>query len=485
MIKGIGFGLLLTIIICGCFFNSHAANRDSLIVDLSYGQSTPSDSLRLYMGDVFLYDKSPDCFYPEVKGKKRFRFAIPVNAECGYFWFTVKRRTSGPGDMQIIGYQFWETGDSIRINVSHRETNAGIYATSTFSGKGALKYTLWEKMNKIHMEQMVETKGFNGNIIDGVPDSLSLTQNAQLRFLEQNRNLVSPLSYNVFRANLLYSAFNQKMARIEVFLREHKLNKQDSSLFIDGFKKRFYPLNIGGIADGGLSSSFEFVAAASRAFHLLGQLDTTGRALSVEFNEIVNSGLSKDVQEALIINYFLRSGRSQELKSIYDSACKLFVNENNLSLLRQIWLRNSEVPANVEFTKLNGEKLKLSDLKGKIVLIDLWFNGCGGCAVYYANVLSKLEHSGLLKKGIEVLSINVDKSPLVWKTGLKGGLYSSDNAINVFTNGLAFNHPFIKAYDIQWLPTVMLIDKKGKIVSYNSSELLKYDSLVELLEKLI
>lgn len=54
-----------------------------------------------------------------------------------------------------------------------------------------------------------------------------------------------------------------------------------------------------------------------------------------------------------------------------------------------------------------------------------------------------------------------------WEEGLKKGIYSSANDINLSTNGLGYKHPIIEFYHYEGFPQLLLIDKKGNIISSN------------------
>lgn len=114
------------------------------------------------------------------------------------------------------------------------------------------------------------------------------------------------------------------------------------------------------------------------------------------------------------------------------------------------------------FYDLNGKKVQLSSFKGKVLLIDAWFNGCAGCSEFH-QVFEK-EIYPLFKKNdrFVVLSINVDSDKGRWLSALKTGRYSSPGYIDL-TTGDWFNGPFMKYYGVTAAPFLMLIDAKGII----------------------
>ncbi|HEX8277761.1 MAG TPA: TlpA disulfide reductase family protein [Segetibacter sp.] len=112
----------------------------------------------------------------------------------------------------------------------------------------------------------------------------------------------------------------------------------------------------------------------------------------------------------------------------------------------------------------NGAKtIALSDLKGKVVLLDFWIKNCGACiqSVTHLNELN----SKFKNKSFEILSINS---------------YDSKEDISWFCNKHKTNYPILikgkevaEKYGVSTFPTFFIIDKTGKIIyskpGYNSA----------------
>lgn len=104
-----------------------------------------------------------------------------------------------------------------------------------------------------------------------------------------------------------------------------------------------------------------------------------------------------------------------------------------------------------------GEEIKLSDLKGKPVLLDFWATWCGPCAVE-APIVDRLSRR-FEKKGLVVLGVNTSDSP---------------EAIRAYTRkkGLSYrmvNDPHGKAqeaYGVKQLPSLVVIDRQGNVQAF-------------------
>lgn len=116
----------------------------------------------------------------------------------------------------------------------------------------------------------------------------------------------------------------------------------------------------------------------------------------------------------------------------------------------------------LEGTTIDGKSFRLSSLRGKPVVLHYWATWCEPCK-QDMKLLRRLQ-AGYQKAGLQLVGVNVDVTrdladgylqqvPLPWvQLFEEGGLESS---------GLA------KAFGVQTLPTMMLIDKAGKVVRHN------------------
>ena len=102
---------------------------------------------------------------------------------------------------------------------------------------------------------------------------------------------------------------------------------------------------------------------------------------------------------------------------------------------------------------LEGNTIKLSELRGKVVVLNFWFTRCGPCIQELPNLnnLTK-EFEG---KNVEFLAITFNKKDLVEQ-------FLEENS---FDYKIAANaNDVITMYGIESYPTSIVINKKGEIV---------------------
>lgn len=113
--------------------------------------------------------------------------------------------------------------------------------------------------------------------------------------------------------------------------------------------------------------------------------------------------------------------------------------------------------------------LKLSDLRGKVVLMDFWAPWCGPCRRGFKYL--KPLHNTYSAKGFEVIAVYTDKKEdrESWLKTIKDEDISTWHHVKIAENMLpnkATANDIRSKYYVQAIPHKVLIDRQGKMVKY-------------------
>ncbi|GAA4847487.1 TlpA disulfide reductase family protein [Algivirga pacifica] len=107
----------------------------------------------------------------------------------------------------------------------------------------------------------------------------------------------------------------------------------------------------------------------------------------------------------------------------------------------------------------DGKELKLSDLRGKVVMIDFWASWCQPCRLENPNVVEAYKQYN--DKGFEVFSVSLDQNEDKWKEAIKEDNLLWNNHVIDLENIAG------SAYNVMTIPSTFLIDAEGKIIAKN------------------
>ncbi|MBR1792188.1 MAG: TlpA family protein disulfide reductase [Bacteroidales bacterium] len=109
-----------------------------------------------------------------------------------------------------------------------------------------------------------------------------------------------------------------------------------------------------------------------------------------------------------------------------------------------------------------GKERKLSDLRGKVVLLDFWASWCGPCRKENPNVVKI--YNQYHNQGFEIYSVSLDKSKDAWLNAIKADGLVWENHVSDLNGWTSTGG---RAYGISSVPATVLIDRDGKIVARN------------------
>lgn len=117
-------------------------------------------------------------------------------------------------------------------------------------------------------------------------------------------------------------------------------------------------------------------------------------------------------------------------------------------------------PPDFKTNDISGQTLKLSEFKGKIVLLDFWATWCPPCRVEIPNLLEI--NRQFKNKNFVLISVSLDRDIPLAKQFVKE---KEMNWLHVIDRESSSS--IASLYEIEYIPATFIIDGKGKIVARN------------------
>lgn len=127
-----------------------------------------------------------------------------------------------------------------------------------------------------------------------------------------------------------------------------------------------------------------------------------------------------------------------------------------LALAAYVLLARPAAPA-VDFTTLDGERISMRDLRGKVVFVNFWATSCATCIKEMPDVIKTYER--FAPRGFELLAIAMSYDPPEYVRN-----YAQQHRLP-FKVVLDTQGRIAAAFDnVNLTPTAVLIDKNGRVL---------------------
>ncbi|MDT3401051.1 TlpA family protein disulfide reductase [Mucilaginibacter terrae] len=441
-----------------------------------------ADTLTLVLhGPFFSYQTDPEKYSPQtlttIPNKNgEFKFKIVAGTSPFHISLFLSSKRNGQlgliNEAEISNYLI-EPGDSINVVFAgHKQV---------YTGKGKTifeaQYTLQQSDIDERLLKADKPYSFVREPLRWLSQKDSL-MNIQLTVLEKFRPSLSDITFSVLRADLIGSNRAFVYSRIS-------------------YSKPFF--SSGTILDKNLDSLCrmlvlrpDYISINDRSILAPKYVDYLYKKLQIE---VKYGRLKNDSDVRAGHNYFdaiknqftgvlrdkLLAWWLLELASINDLQPQYLANAMEL-MQTPVFIKIAEelkatftkgqLVEDYGFTDAKGKIVHLSDFKGRVIVIDLWFSGCTGC-VRVAENMPLVEKVFEKRKDVVFLSISIDRDKNKWlksiskeHEGQDYTHYTTPSTVYIYTGGTAGKNSFIKKYvPGNSYPSILLVDKKRRMFS--------------------
>ncbi len=451
-----------------------------------HGGQSGKDSLRIFFVDnlITVYKSgmtSPTkrSFFVRTDEKGQFSFRLPyaIN-EVGAISFQLfgNKKNLGSRIVQLTDpvypYYYVENSDSIRMNINITGEETAI----RFSGMGSKKYSLADnlvKVKKLNLFEEIDHESktnFEDNL-NKVINSSHVFKALASDLLDYYKHDISSDAYQLIKADIFYNIDKYLLGQFSQFYFANNKIKVKTAYTqylssIEPFLKELAPLSIEYV-----SYIFERTIFDLRIKH--NQYNYNGTELYKALKNKYDGVLRDKLITYYLCSKWARNG-SEVNKGEYNNLLNDAYNLIQYQELKDILAANIQkyskgsLAYNFALPDLNGDIVKLQDFKNKVVLLHIYSTICSGCRIFAKTLKDEVLPEFRNNPNVVFVAISIEENRDRWLKNVQEGHNASQKyEVNLYTDGKGRDHPYIKYYNINSVPTIFLIGKDSKV--YNSS----------------
>jgi thiol-disulfide isomerase/thioredoxin len=152
---------------------------------------------------------------------------------------------------------------------------------------------------------------------------------------------------------------------------------------------------------------------------------------------------------------------SDPVKTLHTHVASM-IESKKIAEMRNNVVRTGSVPPEIALPSPKGDTIRLSSIKGKVVLLDFWASWCSPCRMENPNLVAN--YKKYHDQGFEIFQVSLDKTRENWLQGIKDDKLGSW----IHVSDLKFwQSSVVPLYGIQGIPANFLLDREGKVITNN------------------
>jgi thiol-disulfide isomerase/thioredoxin len=295
--------------------------------------------------------------------------------------------------------------------------------------------------------------------VDGQADELILYTNRYtnyVMFWVENEEINMSLKAGEFKKGLIKGSATEDENKHMIAVKEQLTKRQDSLV-------KALKADTNADTRKSLQGQLKYTEEQSRQFDRDYVRSHPGSIISANLLSIYASTWGRDTTSAL---YMHMSPEIKETRQGQEVSDYIALNKN---------IKVGDHFADFEQQDSAGNKVKLSSLKGKYILIDFWASWCGPCRAENPTLVKT--YQAYKNKGFVILGVSLDDNKVNWLSALKQDKLEWANVSDLRGD----KNRAALIYGIMGIPDNFLIDDKGIIIARN----LRGEKLEEKLKELM
>jgi hypothetical protein len=404
-----------------------------------------------------------------------FSFQAPVSGKGYSFSLTDSRDDSRPGVLRVYKYPI-NACDSLHVIMDVKET--------LFSGRGSEKLTCFSRIMKLRWARVrspfySELAVNPGNLFQFF-NALDYAGVLESDVLQSFIDRLDTGDYYRMKADIEGGIGMEKYRYAAKYLNGPDTLIRDSLLKGICGQLSAILLDTVHAADHMYADHYvEYAVRKAESDHAWGKLSGAG-SMTGTVLDLIRSQYAGGLRDKIILEYLNRRVAYSEINDRdLQSALQIMDTGRYADRVRELYdsFGHGSMAVNFEFKDRNGNTVRLSDFRGKVVFMDLWFSGCSGC-VSVANALPGVEAVFTGRRDVVFVSVSIDTDHALWLrsitpkgngTGRVGySHFTTASTQYLYTGGRGSNDLFIQRYiPTNTYPHLLLIDRAGRIYAAN------------------
>ncbi|QES88746.1 TlpA family protein disulfide reductase [Rhizosphaericola mali] len=369
----------------------------------------------------------------------------------------------------IVNLYVAEMGDNIFLKVGKK----GI---ESIDGKGSFKLTLKKQLDSLITNQVTIFEYFQKADVSKLEKGTMVYDSIfhqQLNLLTLKQKFISSTAFQFFITDITAHHLYDKLRFLyHLDMPIPNIINIQNEILKDSIYASKALVEIGIIPPWNNQKLMAFSINTNNYLVLKAIIISKNIATQKDPSHIMMANYNSLLREKLLANYFLtdygwmygdlhkEKSISEVMPYISDSSYRKYLDDT----YHVITDRNKKT----DFVLLDktGKKWRLSDFRGKTILLDFWFTGCEGCIDFYEKILSKLEEHYKNSDSVLFISISPDMETTKWIESVRRGIYTNIDGKNILNlhSKIGWKDPIFQNYDVNSMPHQVLINSNGDIV---------------------